>query len=51
MNSISCWTPVKETSSWTSYRCTFVTNYDIPTGYDTSTNEADLLKKNPVGYI
>ena len=28
-----------------------MTNYDISTGYDTSTNEADPLKKNPVGYI
>lgn len=51
MTTIQCWTPVKETSSWTSYRCTFVTNYDIPAGYDTSTNEADSLNSNPVGYI
>ena len=51
MTTIECWTPVRETASYTSYRCKFITNYDIPAGYDTSTNEADALKKNPVGYI
>ena len=51
MSFISCWAPVTESTSWTSYRCDFITNYDIPAGYDTSTNEADSLNSNPVGYI